>query len=184
MDWISERHHRASAGPMELIGREPEIKQLRLFVGRILQGAGEALLPSGDPGVGKTSLLDFAADSGIRLLPATGSQFEADISFAALHQLLRPCFAELPHLSPLLAQALNVALCMGEGPPPPQLLVVSAVLELLQQASKEQPLLLVVDDLPWLDRASALVLGMVARRLAGLPVALLAACRTGQPSFL
>jgi hypothetical protein len=58
----------------------------------------------------------------------------------------------------------------------------SAVLELLQQASKEQ-LLLVVDDLPWLDRASALVLGMVARRLAGLPVGLLAACRTGQPSF-
>ena len=53
----------------------------------------------------------------------------------------------------------------------------------LQQAAKEQPLLLVVDDLPWLDRASALVLGMVARRLAGLPVALLAAGRTGEPRF-
>jgi hypothetical protein len=62
-----------------------------------------------------------------------------------------------------------------EGPPPAQLQVASAVLALLQQAAKEQPLLLVVDDLPWLDRASALVLGMVARRLAGLPVALLAA---------
>ena len=73
------------------------------------------------------------------LLRATGAQFEADISFAALHQLLRPCFAELPQLSPLPAQALNVALCLGEGPPPPQLLVASAVLELLQQAAKEQP---------------------------------------------
>jgi hypothetical protein len=104
-------------------------------------------------------------------------------SFAALHQLLHPCFAELPHLTPLHAQALNVALGLGEGPPPAQLLVASAVLTLLQQAAKEQPLLLVVDDLPWLDRASALVLGMVARRLAGLPVALLAACRTGEPSF-
>jgi len=76
-----------------------------------------------------------------------------------------------------------VALGLGEGPPPAQLLVASAVLALLQQAAKKQPLLLIVDDLPWLDRASALVLGMVARRLAGLPVALLAACRTGEPSF-
>jgi DNA-binding CsgD family transcriptional regulator len=137
--------------------------------------------------VGKTSLLDQAAaiagGSGIRLLRATGSQFEVDISFAALHQLLHPCFAELPHLTPLHAQALNVALGLGEGPPPAQLLVASAVLALLQQAAKEQPLLLIVDDLPWLDRASALVLGMAARRLAGLPVALLAACRTCEPSF-
>jgi hypothetical protein len=113
-------------------------------------------------GVGKTSLLDqaaaIAAGSGIRRLRATGSQFEADISFAALHQLLHPCFAELPHLTPLHAQALNVALGLGEGPPPAQLQVASAVLALLQQAAKEQPLLLIVDDLPWLDRASALVL--------------------------
>ena len=126
----------------------------------------------------------IAADSGIRLLRATGSQFEADISFAALHQLLHPCLAELPHLSPLLARALNVALCLGEGPPPTTSFSSPArSWQLLQQAAKEQPLLLIVDDLPWLDRASALVLGMVARRLAGLPVALLAACRTGQPSF-
>ena len=76
-----------------------------------------------------------------------------------------------------------MALGLGEGPPPAQLLVASAVLALLRQAAKKQPLLLIVDDLPWLDRASALVLGMVARRLAGLPVALLAACRTGEPSF-
>jgi hypothetical protein len=186
MDWGSARRDQAAAGPMELIGREPEIQQLRLFISRLTQGAGEALLLSGDPGVGKTSLLDQAAGiagSGIRLLRATGAQFEADISFAALHQLLRPCFTELPHLSPLHARALNVALGLGEGPPPAQLLVASAVLALLQQVAKEQPLLLIVDDLPWLERASALVLGMVARRLAGLPVALLAAGRTGQPSF-
>jgi tetratricopeptide (TPR) repeat protein len=187
MDWISAGHDQAAAGPTELVGREPEIQQLRLFVSRLTQGVGEALLLSGDPGVGKTSLLDqgaaIAAGSGIRLLRATGSQFEADISFAALHQLLHPCFTELPQLSPLLAGALNVALGLGEGPPPAQLLVASAVLALLQQAAMEQPLLLIVDDLPWLDRASALVLGMVARRLAGLPVALLAACRTGEPSF-
>jgi hypothetical protein len=187
MDWIGARHDQAATEPSALFGREPAIQQLRQFVSRITQGAGEALLLSGDPGVGKTSLLDqaaaIAADSGIGLLRATGSQFEADISFAALHQLLHPYFAELPHLTPLHAQALNGALGLGEGPPPAQLQVVGAVLALLQRAAKEQPLLLVVDDLPWLDRASALVLGMVARRVAGLPVALLAASRTGEPSF-
>ena len=125
----------------------------------------------------------LAADSGLNLLRATGSQFEADISYAALHQLLHPCLSEAADLSPLLAGALNVALGLGEGQPPAQLLVASAVLALLEQAAEERPLLVIVDDLPWLDRASALVLGMVARRLAGLPVALLAACRTGEPSF-
>ena len=141
MDWTGARHDQAATGPSELFGREPEIQQLRRFVSRITQGAGEALLLSGDPGVGKTSLLDqaaaIAAGSGVRLLRATGSQFEADISFAALHQLLHLCFAELPHLIPLHAQALNVALGLGEGPPPAQLQVASAVLALLQQAAKE-----------------------------------------------
>ncbi|MEV0972124.1 ATP-binding protein [Microtetraspora glauca] len=183
MDGFGARHNPAA----NLIGRDPEIQRLRRFVDRIAEGAGEALLLAGDPGVGKTSLLDQAAalatGSGIRLLRATGSQFEADISYAALHQLLHPCLDEAPRLSPMLAGALNVALGLGEGAPPAQLLVASAVLELLRAAADKQPLLLVVDDLPWLDRASALVLGMVARRLTGLPVGLVAACRTGEPSF-
>jgi len=186
MEWSSGRPAGA-AGPAELIGRDQEAGHLRLLVSRIPQAAGEALLLSGDPGVGKTSLLGYAADAatdaGIRLLRATGSQFEADISFAALHQLLLPCLDRVPQLSALHAQALNVALGLGEGPPPAPLLVAGAVLALLQQAASEQPLLLIIDDLPWLDRASALVLGMVARRLDGLPAALLAASRSGEPSF-
>ncbi|HEX3714185.1 MAG TPA: AAA family ATPase [Trebonia sp.] len=187
MEWLSAGHGPAGAAPAGLVGREPEISRLQLFVSRIGQRTGDALLLSGDPGVGKTSILDFAAglaaDSGTRMLRATGSQFEANLSYAALHQMLRPCLPAVPELSPPLAAALNVALSLGEGPPPGQLLVASAVLALLEKAAHEQPLLLIVDDLPWLDRASALVLGMVARRLAGLPVALLAACRTGEPSF-
>jgi DNA-binding CsgD family transcriptional regulator/DNA polymerase III delta prime subunit len=187
MDLLSARHGQAGTTRADLIGREPEIQQLQLLLGKMATGSGDALLLSGDPGVGKTSLLDLAAlhaaGAGIKLLRATGSQFEADISYAALHQLLLPCLDEVPRLSPLLAGALNVALGLGDGPPPAQLLVATASLALLQRAAQEQPLLVIVDDLPWLDRASALVLGMVARRLTGLPVALLVACRTGEPSF-
>jgi DNA-binding CsgD family transcriptional regulator len=124
MDRVRARHDQAAAWPAELIGRERETQQLRLFISRVTGGAGETLLLSGDPGVGKTSLLDqaaaMAAGSGIRLLRATGSQFEADISFAALHQLLHPCLAGMPHLSPMHNRALTVALDLGEGPPPAQ----------------------------------------------------------------
>ncbi|MER5322968.1 hypothetical protein [Streptosporangium roseum] len=122
-----------------------------------------------------------ASGRGFRVLRAVGSQFEADISYAALHQLLHPCLGETSRLRPLLAGALNVALGLGEGAPPEPLLVATAVLALL--ATTGEPVLLVIDDLPWLDRASAIVLGMVARRLSGLPVGLLAACRTGEPGF-
>ena len=177
-------------GPGTLIGREPEIRRLETLVGRIASGAGDALLFTGDPGVGKTALLDHAAvlatGAGAGVLRATGAQFEADISYAALHQLLQPCLPELDQLdavNPQLAGALKVALGLGTGPAPTRLLAANAVLELLRRAAGERPLLLVVDDPQWLDRASALVLGMVARRLTGLPVALLAACRTGEADF-
>ena len=180
-------HDAGGSAPMNLVGREAEIERLRLLLRQIGAGAGDALLLSGDPGVGKTSLLDvaagLAAESEIRLLRATGSQFEAGISYAALHQLVHPCLTLVPGLSPPLAEALNVAFGLGEGPAPARLLVATAVLALARQAAEERPLLLIIDDLPWLDRASALVLGMVARRLAGLPVGLLAACRTGETSF-
>ncbi|WP_066949112.1 AAA family ATPase [Microtetraspora fusca] len=169
-----------------LIGREPEIHRLTTAIGRLAGGAGEALLLTGEPGVGKTSLLEqaisLASGAGARVFRAAGSQFEADISYATLHQLLHPCLGELLRLSPLLAGALNVALGRGDGAPPAPRLVAGAVLALLRTTAEERPLLLVIDDLPWLDRASALVLGMVARRLNGLPVGMVAACRTGEPS--
>jgi predicted ATP-dependent serine protease len=86
MDLLSPRPEQAGIATIDLVGREPEIQQVQLLLGRIATGSGDALLLSGDPGVGKTSLLDLAAvlgaDSGIRLLRATGSQFEADISSA------------------------------------------------------------------------------------------------------
>src|SRR5437868_4043378 len=84
MDRFSGRHDQTTVGPMSLVGREPEIQRLHLFVSRIAEGAGDALLLAGDPGVGKTALLDqaaaLAAAAGSQVLRSSGSQFEADSS--------------------------------------------------------------------------------------------------------
>lgn len=169
-----------------LIGRDKDVEFLRSFVDRSAVGGG-ALLLSGDAGVGKTVLLDAAAAhataAGTRLLRAAGAEFEADVSFAALNQVLYPLFDGLQRLSAMHGRALRVALGLSDGSPPGQLVVSNAALALLLQAAAARPLLVIVDDLPWVDRASAVVLGFVARRLAGSRVGFLAASRSGEESF-
>ena len=145
------------------------------------------LLLSGEPGVGKTALLDVAAAeaaaSGLRVLRAGGVEFEADISFSGLNQLLLPLREDLSRLDGPARDALSVALGFTEGPLADRLTVASEVLALLRQAASARPLLLVVDDLQWLDRSTAAVLGRVTRRLAGAPVGFLAASRSGEEGF-
>ena len=145
------------------------------------------LLLSGEPGVGKTALLDAAASEaavpGLRVLRAGGAEFEADISFSGLNQLLLPLLEDLSRLDGSPRDALSVALGFTEGPPAGRLTVASAVLALLRQAASARPLLLVVDDLQWLDRSTAAVLGRVTRRLASAPVGFLAASRSGEEGF-
>jgi DNA-binding CsgD family transcriptional regulator len=175
-----------AGGASPVVGRQQEIRRLQAFIAQIAVQSGVLLL-TGEAGVGKTVLLDLAATeaatAGVRVLRATGAQFEADVSFAGLHQVLQPCLGEVPQLSTAHAQALNVALGLGAGPPPGQLLVANAVVALLKRAAAEQPVLLIIDDLPWLDRASALVLSMVARRLTASNVGLLAASRSGEDGY-
>ena len=131
----------------------------------------------GDAGVGKTALLDVAArhaiSLGVSVIRAAGGEFEAEISFSALHQLLLPLLNGIEELRPLYRDALSVALGLGEGRPPDRLVVAGAALELVRRAGQEQPLLIVLDDVFWVDRPSAEVLGFVARRLAGSHVGLL-----------
>jgi DNA-binding CsgD family transcriptional regulator len=91
--------------------------------------------------------------------------------------------AEFAQLTPAHREALNVALGFGEGPAPDRLVLSSATLALLHQAGAARPILVVIDDLPWIDRASAGVLGFIARRLAGSRVGLLGASRSGEESF-
>ncbi|WBB61218.1 AAA family ATPase [Streptomyces sp. WMMC500] len=167
---------------MKLIGRDKDLARLDAFVDQdAVEGGAFVLL--GAAGVGKSVLLDAAAAraeaAGRRVLRASGSQFEGEVTYAGLHQVLHPLFDELPHLDPVHQQALSVALGLGEGAAPGQLLVANAALLLLCRAARPGPLLVVIDDISWLDRASAVVLGLVARRLTGGGVGLLAASRSG-----
>lgn len=169
-----------------LVGRSDELALISAFVERVRTG-GEALLLFGEPGAGKTVLLDAAADvamqAGFLVLRAAGVEFEADLSFSALHQVLLPLLGEFARLSAGHRDALNAALGYREGPPPDRLLMSTATLTVLRQAAATSPVVVIVDDLPWLDRASAGVLGFVARRLAGSHVGFLMASRPGDDSF-
>ncbi|MVO85389.1 AAA family ATPase [Streptomyces sp. p1417] len=174
----------APAPSERLVGREQDLDRVSAALSR---EAGGALLLSGDPGVGKSAVLDAVAAaamaSGTQVLRAAGVQFEADISYAALHQILLPLHGNLSRLSAPSREAMGVALGFGAGPPPERLIVCTAALHLLRSAAEDGPVLLIVDDLPWVDRASAAVFGFLARRLSGERVRFLGASRTGVDSF-
>ena len=169
-----------------LTGRVTELDFLRGFFGQAVVSGG-ALLLTGDPGVGKTALLNALADAasaaGTMVLRVAGVEFDTDVSFSGLNQALFPLAGDLGELDAAHRDALRVALGFGAGPAPDRLLVSSAALALLRHVAARGPLLLIVDDLPWIDRASAGVLGFVARRLVGSRAGLLAACRTGAQSY-
>jgi DNA-binding CsgD family transcriptional regulator/tetratricopeptide (TPR) repeat protein len=170
----------------QLIGRETEMDRIRRFL-TTTRTEGGALLITGEPGAGKTVLLNAASEAasaaGMRLLRAAGVEFEAGTSFSGLNQLLLPLLGALPQLPAVHRDALNIALGFADGTPPSRLVVSNAALVLLRHIASAQPVLVILDDLPWLDRASAGVLSFVARRLAGSQVGLLGASRTGEVDF-
>jgi DNA-binding CsgD family transcriptional regulator len=142
-------------------------------------GEGRALVVRGEPGVGKTALLDYLAEhaSGCRVARAAGVQSETELAFAGLHQLLTPMLDRLQRLPVPQRAALRSAFGLRSGSAPDRFLVGLAVLSLLADAAEEHPLVCLLDDEQWLDRASAQVLGFVARRLATESVGLVFAAR-------
>ena len=170
----------------QLVGRELEMGRIRQFLAAVRTDGG-ALLVTGEPGVGKTDLMNAASEAAsamdMRILQAAGVEFEAETSFSSLNQLLLPLLDALPQLAAIHRDALNVALGFSDGTPPGKLIVSNAVLALLRQEAIVRPVLVVLDDLPWLDRGSAGVLSFVARRLAGSQVGLMGASRTGEMDF-
>lgn len=157
-----------------LLHRETEIGVLLELVSAVRDGDGRSLVVHGEPGVGKTALLDRLVDNaaGCRVLRVVGVQSEMELAFAGLHQLCAPLLDLADRLPPPQRDALCVAFGLTDGPPPELFLVGLAVLSLLSEAAGERPLICVVDDLHWIDHASAQVLGVVARRLVADAVGL------------
>ncbi len=149
------------------------------LIAAVRAGQSRVLVVRGDPGVGKTALLDELAEQaqGCRVVRAAGMQSEMELAFSGLHQLLAPMLDRVERLPVPQRDALRTAFGLSEGPGPDRFLVGLAVLSLLSEVAGERPLLCVVDDQQWLDRASAQALGFVARRLAAEPVGLVFAAR-------
>lgn len=169
-----------SPGP--LVGRREEIRSIDELIADTREGRGGVLVLRGEAGIGKSALLDRAreAASGFRVLDASGSQFESELPYAALHQLCRPLCVPSPgrlaDLAPPHQEVLRVALGLASGPPD-FFRVGLATLELLSAAARERPLLCVVDDVQWADAASSKALTFIARRISAEPVALVFATR-------
>jgi DNA-binding CsgD family transcriptional regulator len=164
---------------VQLLGRQREREALDRVLEAAREGRGGVLAVYGEPGVGKTALLDYAIEAGadFRVARTVGVEGEIELAFAALHQLCSPNLDEMDHLPDPQRDALEVALGLIAGRPPNQFLVGLAVLNLLSEADEEQPLLCVVDDAQWLDRASARVFAFVARRLLAEKIAMVFAAR-------
>ena len=168
-----------------IIGREAGLARLRGLVENVPL-AGQVLLVTGEPGMGKTALLADAADrarsAGIRVLSVTGRESESRLAFAGLHQLLRPVLSGVADLPGREAQALRAALGLAADPVAPDPLMTGvAVLTLLSDLSERSPVLVVADDAQWLDRSSLDALAFTGSRLDAERVVLLVGARGQAP---
>jgi DNA-binding CsgD family transcriptional regulator len=163
----------------ELRGRRSERDVLDRFVEAVSAGEGRALVLRGEPGAGKTALLEYLVEqaASCRVVRAAGVESEMELAFAGLHQLLAPMLDRLERLPVPQRDALRTAFGLSPGPAPDRFHVALAVLSLLSDTAEERPLICVVDDAQWLDRASAQVLAFVARRLEAEGVGLVFAAR-------
>ena len=183
----ARRAEPAGLGSTPLLGREPELSQLADRLSRVGDRGGGVLL-SGDPGIGKSALLRWAAEAaaatGMQTLTTGGTPSETGLPFAGLHQILSPLSGEVAGLPERQRRALMAAFGVGDDSAPELFLVALAALNLLSEASTRTPVLLLVDDAHWLDWASADVLAFVARRLESEAILLIAAIRQGIESVL
>jgi predicted ATPase len=168
-----------------LLDRLPERAALSQLLDAARAGRSGVLVMHGEPGVGKTALLDWAVDSAgdLRVARVAGVESEMELAFAALQQLCAPMLDKLEDLPDPQRAALRVAFGLSTGAVPDRFLVGLAVLSLLSAVAEQQPLLCVIDDAQWLDRASAQALAFVARRLLADPVALVFAAHEPGEEF-
>jgi AAA ATPase domain len=169
-----------------LVGRDRELLGIDEALAGARLGKSFRLVIRGEPGIGKTALLQYAMEhaQSMGVLSARGVEFEADVPFAGLSELLQPALRSLDRLPAFHAEALRSSLGLGPRIEADKLIVGAAALGLISAFADEAPLLITVDDAQWLDRASAESIGFLARRLVADPVALLIAVREGDESPL
>ncbi|HUA02699.1 MAG TPA: AAA family ATPase [Solirubrobacteraceae bacterium] len=169
-----------------LVGRERERDEIERALQSARSGASATLALVGEAGIGKTVLLDHAAEQagGMRLLRARGIESEAQIPFAALLELLRPALVMRDRIPEPQAVALEGALALRRGPSQERFAVGAATLSLLAAYAEDGPVVVLVDDAHWLDGSSAQALLFAFRRLVADPIAVLIAVREGDPSLL
>ena len=173
--------------PRALLGRRGECEALDRLLARLRTGRSPVLVLRGEAGVGKTALLEYLLEqaSGCRVVRAAGAESEMELAYAGLQQLCAPLLDRLEALPGPQREALSTAFGLSAGDPPDRFFVGLAVLSLCAEAADDRPLLCVVDDAQWLDRASAQALAFVARRLHAESVALVLAIReTGDETEL
>lgn len=168
-----------------LHGRQSELASITRLLDSARDGVSGALVVRGEPGIGKTALLDEIASRGdMLILRGLGIESEAELSFSSLHLLFHPVLAD--HLATLPApqrQALEGAFGLAAGPPADRMLVGLAVLTLLSGVAERTPVFCVIDDAQWLDRSSAEALLFAARRLGAEGVVMLFGVRTSDTPF-
>src|SRR3984957_14951360 len=174
----------SAPGGLMLRGRRDECAVLDRLLDGARVGRSGALVLEGEAGVGKTALLEYAIGSAsdLRVLRAVGVESEMEIAYAALHQLCAPVLDRLERLPVPQRDALLTTFGLRAGPGPGRFLVGLAGLGLFSGGGDERPLVCVVDDAQWLDRASAQCVAFVARRLLAESVVMLFAAR--EPSDL
>ena len=162
-----------------LHGRRGECEMLDRLINDARSGQSRVLVMRGEPGTGKTALLDYLAQraAGCRVVRVTGVVPEMEMAFAGLHQLCAPFLDRLGNLPDPQRDALRIAFSMRGGNVPDRFAVGMATLSLLSDLASQRPLVCLVDDGQWLDPASAQALAFVARHLAAAPAAVIFAVR-------
>jgi DNA-binding CsgD family transcriptional regulator len=175
----------STPGAMMLLGRRSECEVIDRLLGNARSGQSGVLVIRGEPGVGKTALLDYAVGAGpdLRIVRAAGTESEMKLPFAALHRLFAPLPDHRDRLPGPQREALDITFGMSPGHAPDRFLVGLAVLGAFADVAEQRALVCIVDDAHWLDQASAQTLAFVARRLLAESVVMVFAARTPLPEL-
>ncbi|MEU5597609.1 LuxR family transcriptional regulator [Streptomyces sp. NPDC020298] len=169
-------------GDTVLVGRHREREVLERSLAAARSGAaGSATVLRGDAGIGKTALLDWtaacAAEQGFTVLRAGAEEAESGIAFGVLHQVLGPLLANSRALPRQQRHALERALGLRDGLPSGGFMVGASALALLAEEARRRPVLILVDDLHWVDSSSAAVLLFLHQRITDLRAVMVCAGR-------